>query len=335
MTARTVLLYAVSVSLSCLGSTTWGGVGIWTKGGPGGGPIAVLAVDPAMPATVYAGTPNNGVFKSIDGGAHWVAINTGLTELSITALAIDPAMPATVYLGVQSADNTEGMAPEGTPSRVFKTTDGGAHWTAVAAGLTDASSVTALAIGPGGVVYAGTFLSIRSGGVFKSTDGGAHWGLVLDLYDNAVTSLGIDPAMDTVYVATFYGGVSKSMDAGGTWTAISTGLASELVSALATDPAVPGTVYAGTSPQSSLVSGGVFKSTDGGAHWTPVNSGLTDVSIDALAVDPAMPATVYAGVATSSAAGTSSWAFKSVDRGAHWTPVNVEEPVTTLAIDPA
>lgn len=129
MTARTVLLYAVSVSLSCLASTTWGGVGVWTKGGPGGGPIAVLAVDPAMPATVYAGTPNNGVFKSIDGGAHWVAINTGLTELSITALAIDPAMPATVYLGVQSADNTEGMAPEGTPSRVFKTTDGGAHWT--------------------------------------------------------------------------------------------------------------------------------------------------------------------------------------------------------------
>jgi len=72
-----------------------------------------------------------------------------------------------------------------------------------------------------------------------------------------------------------------------------------------------------------------------GMRWTPVNSGLTDVSIDALAVDPAMPATVYAGVATSSAAGTSSWAFKSVDREAHWTPVNVQEPVTTLAIDPA
>ena len=60
----------------------------------------MLVIDPATPATLYAGTPG-GVFKTVNGGGVWTAINDGLTELRVLALAINPAAPANVFAGTQ------------------------------------------------------------------------------------------------------------------------------------------------------------------------------------------------------------------------------------------
>ena len=79
-----VVLSASSVSL------VEAGVNVWTGNGPEGGRIPALAIDPLTPSTVYAGTEGGGVFKSIDGGAHWSAGNTGLTDNDVHALAVDP-----------------------------------------------------------------------------------------------------------------------------------------------------------------------------------------------------------------------------------------------------
>src|SRR5438093_1065552 len=77
-----------------------------------------------------------GVFKTVDGGANWNAINTGLpgTPSSITAktLAINPAAPATLYLGTIAYG-------------VFKSTNGGNSWSAANVGLTNVG-VNALAV---------------------------------------------------------------------------------------------------------------------------------------------------------------------------------------------
>ena len=43
-------------------------------------PGRVVAKYPALPNTLYAGTPFGGVFKSTDGGSHWGAVNTVLTS---------------------------------------------------------------------------------------------------------------------------------------------------------------------------------------------------------------------------------------------------------------
>ena len=61
--------------------------------------VLALAVDPATPATLYAGTDGGGVFKSTNGGGNWRAFNTGLTDTSVNALAIDSATPSTLYAG--------------------------------------------------------------------------------------------------------------------------------------------------------------------------------------------------------------------------------------------
>ena len=42
--------------------------------------VHALAIDPATPATLYAGTDGGGVFKSTNGGGDWSAVNTGLTS---------------------------------------------------------------------------------------------------------------------------------------------------------------------------------------------------------------------------------------------------------------
>jgi len=60
--------------------------------------IRALAIDPAHPLTLYAGTTYAGAFRSQDGGATWTAINDGVplrspgstSYVSVQALALDP-----------------------------------------------------------------------------------------------------------------------------------------------------------------------------------------------------------------------------------------------------
>jgi hypothetical protein len=77
-----------------------------------------------------------------------------------------------------------------------------------------------------------------------------------------VLSLAIDPIDPaTLYAGVRGGGVFKSSDGGGTWTAINDGLpAGIVVNALAVDRQIPSTLYAGANQ-------GVFKSTNGGEVW--------------------------------------------------------------------
>ena len=97
-----------------------------------------------------------------------------------------------------------------------------------------------------------------------------------------IRALQIDPTRPgTLYVGTvaddFSGGVFKSTNGGGSWTAMNAGLTNPLVNAFAIDPTSPGTLYAGTG------GGGVFKSTNGGGSWTAMNAGLTSPLVNALA----------------------------------------------------
>ena len=65
--------------------------------------VHALAIDPATPSHLYAGTYGGGVFKSTNGGGNWSAVNTGLTNTDVRALAIDPATPTTLYAGTTAA----------------------------------------------------------------------------------------------------------------------------------------------------------------------------------------------------------------------------------------
>ena len=321
---RLVLLLAAAISFA---NVSLAGPGVWTTGGPSsGGAVQALALHPSTPATVYAGTAAGGVFKSIDSGGSWTAVNAGLTNLAVTSLVIDPLTPTTLYAGTYGGG-------------VFRSVDSGGNWTAVHSGLTNLA-VTTLAIDPSTptTLYAGT----DGGGVFKSSDAGGNWtaanaGLGLGLLSNpSVTALAIDPASPgTLYAAaSFYAlelwlwSVFKSTDGGGSWTQANTGLpggatlgAPRGVQALAVDPAQPATLYA-------VDQYSTFKSSDGGDTWAPVGLGLSGTAQD-MVIDPSLAGRLYAA--------TDDGVFLSTDGGDTWTPVNnglASPNVGTLALDP-
>lgn len=248
-----------------------------------------LAIDPQTPTIIYKG--GDGVYKSTDGGIHWSASGDGLPDdASVAALAIDPQVPTTLYAGYNRWD-----------LGVFKTTDGGDHWAASNIGLTDESggipTISVLAIDPQSptTVYAGGC------GLFRSIDGGSQWSSVnnglTDCGLSWVDALAIDPqSPSTVYAGLTSvgsrGGVFKSTDSGGHWSQI---LFRREVLALAIDPQTPTTLYAGTTGFLDESCCGVYQSTDGGGHWDAVNEGLSTLVISALAIDPVTPTTLYAG----------------------------------------
>ena len=88
---------ALIVAVGLLAGHAQAGINQWTSSGPAGGSVTALAIDPTTSAIMYAGGAD--VYKSTDGGQHWAAINTGLTNTHVTALALDPQTPTTLYAG--------------------------------------------------------------------------------------------------------------------------------------------------------------------------------------------------------------------------------------------
>src|SRR2546427_451265 len=337
LTAKRAMV-ALVLALSLLWPAAATSQNVWTNHSPEGGTITALAIDPQTPATVYAGTQVGGVFKSIDGGARWQAVNTGLVDVSliaaarlsgqpranINALAIDPLTPANVYAAIGAG--------------VFKSTDGGDNWHASNTGLPSLHP-TSLVIDPQTptTIYMGaTGWPTSPGGVFKSVDGGEHWsaagntGLTPD-----VRILAIDSRTPTTLFAVAGigwsplapAGLFKSTDGGESWRSISAGLTPRAVNSLVVDPQTPSTLYAGNSI-------GVFKSADGGGSWRAFNAGLSKLDLRpvTLATDPQTPTTVYVSA--------SHAVYKSTDGGGSWRPVGISLDtalgwsVSVLAVDP-
>src|ERR1700726_1046616 len=99
------------------------------------GSIGAIALAPSDPKTIFAGTgesdirsdlsSGNGVYKSTDGGS--TGAHVGLENpRQISRIVIDPRDPNIVYVGAL------GHAYGPNEQRgVYKTVDGGAHWTKV------------------------------------------------------------------------------------------------------------------------------------------------------------------------------------------------------------
>ena len=244
-----------------------------------------LVIDPASPATIYAGggVPwdygDDSVYKSIDGGVNWAAASNGLPS-EIRMLAIAPSLSTTLYAGEPGVG-------------VFKSIDGGLSWAVRNNGLT-ALSVSALAIDPTNADAA--YVAIEDA-VFKLTPGTDQWrqvpisipagttivSLAIDLATPSVVYASYTPICPFPYCGVFAdGGVFKSTDSGETWIAARNGLSSDTdtngVHALAIDPSAPARIYAATEH-------GVFTSTDAAASWTPINAGLTDLYVWGISID--------------------------------------------------
>ncbi len=282
----------------------------WQPAGPEGGNVTSLAIDPANPRVLYAAAGAGGVFKSVDAGATWDPAFDGFRGV-VRIVAVDPGRPATVYAG--------------TDLEVFRSDDGGAHWTATPGPTPSHLPVNALLATPAAVyvnVVSNSPAPVAIGFLFKSTDRGASWS-PLGTGGFFVTALAADPANPGVLYAGSHTGVFRSADGGSTWTAASGGLpAGADVTALLA-PA-PGTLYA------ALTRGGkVFRSTDGGSHWQRMSRGITNSSLTAFAAGP-NPAVLY--VAANTGTSEPGSLFRTADGGAHWQRADAGLPADLQAL---
>lgn len=260
----------------------------------------------------------------------------------VTALAVDPRDEDAVYLGASDGG-------------VWKTTDGGAHWTP----LTDDQATMAtgaIALDPSNpeIVYVGTGDDNHSQdaypgeGVLKSTDGGKTWSLVADaskflIYHPSnesfaglrIGSMAVSPGNGNIILAstdanqhflgaddsTQDGGLWRSTDGGTTWTRVIPGLFGNTV---LFDPIHPNIAYASVlvlyNTSTFLFDCEVFKSTDGGATWTSMSNGLNTAQrrIE-LAISPSNPDTLYAGSGENPSNGLPGGIFKTTDGAQNWT----------------
>jgi photosystem II stability/assembly factor-like uncharacterized protein len=152
-----------------------------SKQQPSGGPIQlditsveyydtifVIAEAPLANGTLWVGTDDGLVWITRDTGKAWKKVTPpGMPEWG-TVSSIDPSphAAAAAYVAVDR-HRLDDLRPY-----AWKTKDGGAHWTSIAAGLPDGAYVHVVREDPkrSGLIYAGTEL-----GVFVSFDDGARW----------------------------------------------------------------------------------------------------------------------------------------------------------------
>jgi photosystem II stability/assembly factor-like uncharacterized protein len=211
------------------------------------------------------------VLKSVDAGATWTSSDTGLPQdlfgdytqsINVYPIVVDPANTQVLYVGTQLYTEGPSAANPGIESGVYRSDDGGGHWTFRSDGLPR---------------YPGS----------SNTS--------LDVLD-----LAIHPTQSaTLWVALWnqFDGVSaviaKTTDGGAHWADSSEGLGLAVVVALRVDPAHPDTIYAGGTPLPGSRTS-IFRSDDGGAHWSPMHNS-PPVRVTALALDPSDRTHLLAG----------------------------------------
>src|SRR2546422_2315508 len=152
--------------------------------------IAKILVDPKDGNTVYAcatghlwdDNQERGVYKTSDGGKNWKKVLAGTNASTGCAmLAMSSQDAKTIYASISDFRRPAWtFRSGGDGSGIFKSTDGGDHWTELApggdTGLPDKPyGRIALAVAPSKPQTVYAMIESAKSALFRSDDGGAHW----------------------------------------------------------------------------------------------------------------------------------------------------------------
>jgi hypothetical protein len=311
---------------------------------------------PADPDRLYV-SQSNGWFgqvvqRSDDGGGTWESVGNEFAYQGepgthqhydgssrpwaftrVWHLLPDAHDPDTVLAGVEDA-------------ALFRSTDGGHHWSELS-GLRTHESGAGWAPGAGGLCLhtilpdprdpRRMLVAISSAGVFATSDGGTTWspsnrGLRSDFMPepeaevgHCVHKLARHPDRPDVVFMQKHWDVMRSDDGGGTWREISGDLPTDFGFTIGVHAHEPDTVYVVpiTSDELHVPPDGrlrVYRSRSGGDEWEPLTEGLpqehcyVNVLRDAMAIDHLDPCGVYVGT-------TGGQVYVSADEGDHFEPI--------------
>lgn len=287
--------------------------------------VGSLAIDPANPSTLYAGTAA-GVFKSIDAGGSW-SNNADALQFAVLTNTITSTNIVTTNENVRSTNTVFFTNALGVPVTFWLNSPNalGYHLvTSLAFDPTDSAHLYAGTAGGGPYSSEVVVQTVITNIEANVTNSFSAWFGIFGtngiLVNPNVNAFVVDPLLPSVLYAGTSGSLFKSTNGGATW--FSGNLGFTVIKALAIAPNAS-VLYAGAV-------GGVARTSNRGTNWTLINGGLGNVFVNTLVLDPTTPTTVYAG--------TDGGIFKSVNGGTNWvvkTNGLISRKVNVLAIDPS
>ncbi|MGA8646897.1 MAG: hypothetical protein WB628_08645 [Candidatus Sulfotelmatobacter sp.] len=165
------------------GGSTWTRVGLEDAR-----QISRIVIDPRDAKVVYVGAlghaygPNEqrGVYKSVDGGAHWAKVLYEGPEVGISDLAICAGSPQLLFAGAWNTHRPpwSTYAPiDGPGGGLYRSQDAGKTWSRLNNGLPEGDwGRIGIDVAPDGKrVYA--LIQAKKAGLYRSDDGGDTWTL--------------------------------------------------------------------------------------------------------------------------------------------------------------
>jgi photosystem II stability/assembly factor-like uncharacterized protein len=260
--------------------------------------------------TIYVGTAQGGIWKTINEGKHWTPTSDNAISLAIGALAMDPNSPEILYAGTGEGNFT-GDSQYGLG--ILKTTDGGQTWELKAKGTFVNDRFFRIAVNPRNSNH--IFAATRSG-LYRSIDAGESWSTAIpakagiaatDIVINPATV--IDPATDIAYAAIKGNGICKisniseisnATNATPSWNRLDNFRPRFNFSrlALGISPSSPQRLYALMSNERNDDIDQFYHTGDGGESWTQIELPGTYIGTNGaynldVAVNPKNPDIVY------------------------------------------
>ncbi len=233
--------------------------------------IQRILIDPRDTQTVYVAAAgplwnsggDRGLYKTTDGGAHWLRVLHVSDDTGITEACFKPGDPDTLYAAAYQRRRHNAMTIGGGPEAgILRSTDAGATWQRIENGLpAGEKGRIALAVDPRHPerIHAMVVMRGKEGGTFLSEDGGDSWRKLSDEYGGDPQyygELSVAPDGTLWNVSVF---LMRSRDLGAHWEAMRYPIHVDHHE-IVFDPANPGHFWAGND-------GGLYETFDDGASW--------------------------------------------------------------------
>lgn len=274
-----------------------------------------LDISHQNPKTLLLSSPQDGIYKSVDSGQSWSAINQGINPLKISLVTISPYSDQ-IFLAA------------GAENGLYQTENGGQIWSQT---LKNSSHITAIQFTDANQIMIGD----SQGNIYRSLDRGKTWNLAFTVQNSgAITAIQFSPNFSTdqtFWLGTQNAGLIKTENNGASFTTANNGISDLNIRDILLIP--------GQNNESTLLvstwKDGLFKSTDGGQTWNHDNQGITqDPQADTLEQPH------FSNIQVSNKfdqdktlfLGGFNGLFKSTDGGNAWEQLETLSPGTIVAI---
>ncbi len=250
---------------------------------------------------VLAGVYQEGIIRSMDDGATWAPVNSGLNNFGMVGLwCFYVHSNGALYTGANAASPNSG---------IYVSTTKGASWTQINGDI-DPEYISDIAVNSSGHI----FFTTAGSYVYRSINGGTNWIRVTNLYELWFSGNILILPNDNIFVGTIQKGIFSSSDNGSTWKQISLSPGDVEVREMLYDGNISRIITA-------CYGSGILVGSSNGTFWRYYNNGLYHSPVNHLALSARLYASGY---------GMGIWQLDNMG----WKPITYDLPSSkTTCVD--